>query len=114
MTSFKLKPAATLAATLVLSHLTASAAIAQDLSFTIFNASTASLVEFNVSPASSGDWEDNLLRGAYLAPDYEIDVVIADGLSTCVYDIRGIFDDGSTVEDYALDLCGLGEYTFED
>ncbi|WP_264213812.1 hypothetical protein [Leisingera thetidis] len=89
-------------------------AFAEDLDFLLINDSSADLVEFNVSPASSGSWEDNLIDGGYLAPGYEIGVLIADGATTCVYDIRGSFADGSEAEDYGLDLCDLGEYTFTD
>ncbi|NVO58106.1 hypothetical protein HW561_20135 [Rhodobacteraceae bacterium B1Z28] len=91
-----------------------SPAQAEDLEFLLYNDSSDDLVEFNVSPASSDDWEANLLAGGYLAPGYEIGVDIADGLTTCVYDIRGIFADGSEAEDYSLNLCDLGEYTFSD
>ena len=91
-----------------------SPAQAEDLEFLLYNDSSADLVEFNISPASSDNWEENLLAGGYLAPGYEIDVDIADGLTTCVYDIRGVFADGSEAEDYALNLCDLGEYTFTD
>ena len=89
-------------------------AYAEDLEFLLVNDSSADLVEFNVSPASSNNWEGNLMEGGYLAPGYEIDVLIADGATTCVYDIRGSFADGSEAEDYGLDLCDLGEYTFID
>ncbi|NVO55693.1 hypothetical protein HW561_07820 [Rhodobacteraceae bacterium B1Z28] len=92
----------------------ATAAHAEDLEFVLVNDSSSDLVEFNVSPASSGNWEGDLLDSGYLAPNYEVGVLIADGLQTCVYDIRGVFDDGSSVEDYSLDLCDLGEYTFLD
>ncbi|MCG7521340.1 hypothetical protein [Ruegeria sp. Ofav3-42] len=106
----KMRAAAALTATVFM----ATSALADDLEFLVVNDSSADLVEFNVSPASSSDWEGNLLRGGYLAPDYEADVVIADGLSTCIYDIRGAFHDGSSVEDFGLDLCDLGEYVFTD
>lgn len=92
----------------------ATAASAEDLEFILVNETSADLVGFNVSAASSGDWEEDLLDNGYLAPDYEIGVLIADGLETCVYDIRGVFDDGTSVEDYNLDLCDLGEYTFTE
>ncbi|NVK14531.1 MAG: hypothetical protein HWE35_10150 [Rhodobacteraceae bacterium] len=85
---------------------------AEDLEFLLVNDSSADLVEFNVSPTPSDNWEGNLMEGGYLAPGYEIDVLIADGATTCVYDIRGSFSDGSEAEDYGLDLCDLGEYTF--
>ncbi|WP_282120410.1 hypothetical protein [Ruegeria atlantica] len=106
----KMRAAAALAATVLM----ATSAFAEDLEFLVVNDSSADLVEFNVSPASSDSWEGNLLRGGYVAPDYEIDVVIADGLTTCVYDIRGAFDDGSSAEDFGLNLCDLGEYVFTD
>ena len=106
----KMRAAAALTATLLM----ATSAFAEDLAFLVVNETSADLVEFNVSPASSSDWEGNLLQGGYLAPDYEADVYIEDGLTTCVYDIRGAVDDGSSVEDYGLDLCDLGEYVFTE
>ncbi|WP_088245202.1 hypothetical protein [Kiloniella majae] len=86
---------------------------AEDLEFLLVNESNSSVVAFYVSPSNSGMWESDLMEGGYLAPNYEIDVLIGDGLTTCVYDIRADFKDGETVEDYGLDLCELGSYTFE-
>ncbi|MDA7963346.1 hypothetical protein [Ruegeria sp.] len=94
--------------------LCASAAQADDLTFLLVNESTANLIEFNVSPASSARWQGNLLRGGVLAAGYEVDVLVADGLTTCIYDIRGQFGDGSVAEDYNVNLCDLGEYAFSD
>ncbi|MEM9061156.1 MAG: hypothetical protein AAGD13_11915 [Pseudomonadota bacterium] len=91
-----------------------TAAAAEDLEFMLVNASSADLVGFYVSAADSDIWEDNLLTGGFLAPDYEIGVMISDGLTTCIYDIRGEFEDGSTAEGFGLDLCEMGEYTFTD
>lgn len=87
---------------------------AEDLEFLLVNNSSSALTGFYVSAASSEHWEENLLEGSILASNYEVTVVIADGLSTCIYDIRGVFQDGDVVEDLALDLCELGEYTFTD
>ncbi|MDF1792279.1 MAG: hypothetical protein P1U88_10240 [Thalassobaculaceae bacterium] len=90
-------------------------AAAEDLEFLLINDSSADLVGFYVSPASSEHWEENLLDGgSYLAPGYEVTVSIADGLTTCIYDIRGVFSDGDVVDDHSLDLCELGEYTFTE
>lgn len=102
------------AAPVLMASLFASTASAEDLQFLLANETSADLVEFNVSSASSDEWEENLLSGGYLGSDYEINVLIADGLETCVYDIRGVFDDGSSVEEYKLDLCELGEYVFTE
>ena len=87
---------------------------AQDLEFLLINDSSSDLIAFNISTAASPSWDKNLMRGGYLAPGYEIDVVIADGEATCIYDIRGVFADGASVEDYGLDLCDMGEYIFTD
>lgn len=93
----------------------AAPAVADDLEFMLVNDTSVSLVGFYVSPASSQHWEENLLDGgSYLAAGYEVGVLIADGLTTCVYDIRGVFEDGEVVDDLALDLCDLGEYTFTE
>lgn len=92
----------------------ASLAQAEDLDFTLGNETSSDLVEFNVSIAETNNWEENLLEGGYLAPGYEIGVLIADGQDTCVYDIRGIFADDTSFEEYGLDLCEMGAYTFTE
>ena len=102
------------AAILATALLWSAAAQAEDLNFNLINSSSEDLVGFFVSPASSNDWEHNLLSGGYLPPDHEIGVLIADGMTTCVYDIRGEFADDSAAEDFELNLCELGEYTFTD
>ncbi|MFX4220682.1 MAG: hypothetical protein ACMVO3_06625 [Thalassobaculum sp.] len=103
------------AALVAIAAFLASPAVADDLEFMLVNETSVSLVGFYVSPASSQHWEENLLDGgSYLAAGYEVGVLIADGLTTCVYDIRGVFEDGEVVDDLALDLCDLGEYTFTE
>jgi hypothetical protein len=91
----------------------ATPAAAQDLEFWLVNLTDTAIVEFYVSPADSDVWEDDLMAGYYLDAQSEVSVIIADGLTTCIYDIATVFDDGFELEDYGLDLCELGEYTFE-
>jgi hypothetical protein len=67
---------------------------------------------FYVSRSGSNDWEENLLDGDILPSGNEITVTIGDGRATCMYDIRTEFEDGSFAEDYDLNLCDLGSYTF--
>jgi hypothetical protein len=103
-----------MAALFLLVSMANSAVYAEDLEFLLFNDSSADLIGFHVSPALSNAWGENLLHGGYLAPGYEIGVDILDGLSTCFYDIQGRFSDGTSAEDFGLNLCELGEYTFSD
>lgn len=91
----------------------AGAAQAEDLEFPLTNRSEDTLVAFHVSHAGTDSWEENLIEGGILAPGYEIDVLIADGLTTCIYDIRSEFESGDVLEDFDLDLCEMGGYSFE-
>lgn len=86
---------------------------AEDLSFLLTNESDVAVTGFYVSHTGTSSWEENLLEGGYLDSGYEIDVIIADGLTTCVYDIRTEFEDGDSFEDYEVDLCDMDGYTFE-
>jgi hypothetical protein len=89
----------------------AAPAWAQDLSFMLRNSTGVDIVGFYVSHTGTDSWEENLLRGAYLASGYEVEVVIADGRSACEYDVLTEFADGDEVDDYGVDLCSVGVYT---
>ncbi|WP_419911744.1 hypothetical protein [Hoeflea sp.] len=91
----------------------ATGANAEDLTFKLVNESPSAMTAFHVSSENTNAWERNLLAGGILDVDYEVDVVIADGLSTCIYDIRAEFQDGEVLEDFGLDLCDMGSYVFE-
>ena len=88
------------------------AAQAQDLWFELWNDSSLTLMEFYVSPTDSDYWGNDLLGADVVFPGEGGDVVISDGLSTCTYDIMGVFENGDEVGDYGIDLCDLGAYTF--
>ncbi|NKW92100.1 hypothetical protein HGD87_06115 [Rhodobacteraceae bacterium R_SAG9] len=94
--------------------MTATTASAEDLQFLLVNEASAAVTAFHVSTSSSDSWEENLIAGGYLDSGYEINVLIADGQTTCVYDVLAEFADGATLEDYNLDLCEMGSYTFAD
>ncbi len=87
---------------------------AQDLVFELWNDSSETLTEFYVSPSDSNSWGADLLGADVVYPGEGGDVVITDGLTTCSYDILGVFADGLELEDYGINLCDLGEYTFAD
>ena len=98
---------------LALSVSAAGAALAEDLVFTLINGSNADVTAFHVSHAGTSSWEENLIASGFLPVGNEIDILIADGRSTCIYDIRTEFSDGGVYEDYGLDLCEMGSYTFQ-
>lgn len=101
------------AATIAMIALGIGSALAEDLEFVLTNTSNADIVAFHVSHAGTDSWEENLLAGGYLPSGNEITIVIADGRDVCEYDIRTEFSDGHTFEDFGLNLCEMGSYTFE-
>lgn len=95
-----------------LTFATMSLAQAEDLVFEVINDTSVDLIAIFISPSSVDDWEQDVLGSDVLPSGYAMDVVVADGREDCFYDIQGIFEDGDTVEDYEIDLCELGAYTF--
>ena len=92
----------------------ASPASADDLQFTLTNATSVSATEFYVSPASVDNWEENLLEGKYLPAGNEVKVTIGDGRRTCTYDLKTVFEDGRTAQNDGVDLCQTGKYTVHE
>jgi hypothetical protein len=89
-------------------------AMADDLEFTLTNATSVSATEFYVSPANVDDWESNLLDGKYLPAGNEVTVTIGDGRRTCTYDLKTVFEDGRTAQNDGVDLCQTGKYTVNE
>lgn len=86
--------------------------LAEDLAFTLKNSSNSPLVEFYVEASSQDDWGANLLEES-VSPGEVGTVTIADGRTTCTYDILGVFADGSKLDERKLNLCELGSYTYK-
>lgn len=91
----------------------AAPAFAEDLAFTLVNNSSANLVELYVSPHEADDWGDNILTVDMLKAGEQGKVTIADGESTCDYDLRFVMDNGVTAEG-RQDLCKLQTFTLND
>lgn len=87
-------------------------ALAEDLAFTLRNSSNSPLVEFYVEDSSEASWGENLLSES-VNPGEAGAVTIADGRTTCTYDILGVFADGSKLDERQLNLCELGSYTYK-
>lgn len=102
-----------LAAAAVLVLATAPA-LAEDLNFTLNNTSSSPVNGFYVSHVGTNSWEDNLMEGRTLASGGSVSVLIADGRTTCEYDIKVTFEDGSSTDERGLNLCEMGSYTVSD
>ena len=92
----------------------AAPAMAEDLTFTFINASSSPVDGLYISHVGTNSWEENMMSGDSLDPGQSTSVVIADGRSTCEYDIKVTFEDGSHTDERDVDLCSLGAYTVHD
>lgn len=107
------KTVLSIAAMLACLATTAGNAHAEDLVFTLKNATKSTLERFYTSPTGVNDWEEDVFGKDVLEPGESMKITIADGRNVCKYDLRFEFTDDSdldTTED-TQDLCQMGEYT---
>ena len=84
----------------------------QDLVFTLVNKTDATLSEFYASPTGVDNWEEDILGQDVLNVGDSGTITIADGRETCIYDIKGVFTDGDSAEQYKVNLCETETYEF--
>jgi hypothetical protein len=90
-------------------------AAAQNVEFTLINASSHSLHYFYTNPSNSDAWGEDLLgETGTLESGEQGTVFIGDGSDQCFYDFRFETGEGATLEVYEVDICELAEYTLTD
>lgn len=90
-------------------------AAAQNVEFTLINASSQSLHYFYTNPSDQDAWGEDLLgETGTLEPGMQGTVFIGDGSDQCLYDFRFETGEGALLEVYEVDICALGEYTLTD
>jgi len=90
------------------------AGAAEQLTFTLTNASSYNITNFYKSPANVDDWQEDVLGDDVMSAGTSGTVTIADGSGECVYDLKFVFEDESEFVREDVDLCSLGEYTLSD
>lgn len=100
------------AAAAVVTTMGTNAALAEDLVFTLKNATNSVINAFYTSPVGEDSWEEDVFGTDALAPGDSAEITIQDGRRACKYDMRFEFQ-GEDLEDLedTQDLCELGEYT---
>lgn len=91
----------------------ATAAVAQDIEYTLINSSSSVLMEFYTGPVSDPEWGEDLLGADVLAPGESGTVTIADGQTACAYDLLFVFEDNTELTD-TVDICELASYELFD
>ena len=96
-----------------LSLFAASAAVAQDIEYTLINNASEILVEFYTGPVEADTWGEDLLGAQVLVPGESVTVIIADGEESCIYDLLFVFNDNTELTD-TVDICELASYELYD
>lgn len=90
----------------------AAPVFAEDIVFTLNNATATDVMEFYASPTSADDWEDDILGADILGAGQSAEVTIQ-GDRGCDYDLRAVFADETEVTD-SINLCETSDYTIVD
>lgn len=95
--------------------LSAGTACADDLVFTLKNATNSVVNSFYTSPVGVKDWEEDVFGEQVLSPGESMKITISDGRRVCKYDMRIEFQ-GDELEDMedTQDLCEMSSYTIEE
>lgn len=96
-----------------LATLVATPVLAEDLIFTLVNASSYSITEMYVTPVGEDQWGENILMVDAVDPGVSGDVTIADGAEVCDYDLRFVTAEGAEAEQ-SQNLCDLATFTVTD
>ncbi len=83
----------------------------QNLTIIFANRTGTTLTSLQTAPAQSRSWQANILL-TELVSGAETEVKVANSRQDCRRDIKAVFSDGSTLEDYDVDLCKNDIYTF--
>lgn len=95
--------------------LMAEEALADKANFRVYNDSAATITELYVSESSRDSWDNDILGSDVLYSGSSIQVLFSNpSQNACLYDILAVFADGQTVEDYQVNVCSSGGYTFYD
>ena len=73
--------------------------------FTLINNTGYQINEVYVSPATSKDWEEDVLGRDTLANREKVDIHFTRAEKTCKWDLKVVYDDGEEAEWDAFDLC---------
>ena len=82
-----------------------TAAFAEDVKFTLTNASEYQIDEFYASPSNTDEWGEDILGQEVLEGGQSGTVTIADGSDQCEYDLKAVEEDGTEHELEGLDIC---------
>jgi len=106
---------AALAASALWASIAATANADENKRVKIINDTRHALVQFNASHSGTiPEWPEDLLGQDTLAVGASVTVDLDTDDDRCLYDFRGIFDDGDKVERYRINVCEISSFRFTE
>ena len=94
----------------VLEAVTGSPASAFDRRIELTNNTRTAIVEIQIAQVGTGRWERDLLGDEILLPAQSVLVDIDHAKGYCRFDIKTVFDDGSSSIRRDIDICALERF----
>lgn len=82
-----------------------------DETLTIENRTGYTIAEVYLAPATSDNWEEDLLGKDTLDTNTSFDVDMSQSADTCKWDLRAVYDDKSAAKWRNIDLCKISSIT---
>lgn len=78
------------------------------------NRSHSTIAAFFASNTGTGIWDMDLLGNDFLPPAYRMTLDLDDGTGYCRFDFKTVFEDGSSVTRWNVNVCAVGRYSVYD
>lgn len=102
------------ATTLCAASLLAAVAFAEGKQdFDLVNATGYDIKEVYVAPASSTDWENDVMGSDILENQHLVHVSFSPKTQSCKWDMKVTYTDGDTAEWYGVNLCSISKVTLK-
>jgi hypothetical protein len=99
-------------ASALLLAVSATSALAKgEETLTIENRTGYTITEVYLAPASSDNWEEDILGKDTLDTNTSFDVDMSESADTCKWDLRAVYEDKSAAKWRNIDLCKISSIT---
>lgn len=88
-------------------------AVAADRTVEIVNKTGYAITEFYGSNNGTTDWQEDILGADVLPHNSSVSINFEDGSDHCIFDFLVVFEDGDQLKEEDVDVCTVGEFTFE-
>lgn len=90
------------------------AASAQNRKVRIINETRHTMMRFYASNVDRTDWEEDILGQGTLNSGASVVINIDDGSGACLFDFKGVFDDGDEVIQNRINVCEIESFRFTE